>query len=736
MKARTTFLSAITAFCVTFTGAEASFSGEPRVRRPALPAFHAAGTINTIPYPDRIASGDFDGDSLLDVAVVSARERAAEILFGDGEGRFEDQVKLELDDEVRNLAAGDLNGDRRDDLVLVSPAQRLVTVLISGPEPRRFHVTQRVRFEYAPDAVCIADLDHDGVLDIAVYGRKFLGVSILWGRGNGTFQRGQRIASNVTAISVAPAVISADSSTHLAILDWIGNRLILYRGLGRSFRQWGGFSFSEEPTGLLCTDANSDGLTDFVISFRDSRQVELYESDGLGEIRLTSTITPIIGVPVALSSFSTPGGGAKNGVICLTEQPEAVALLSLGNDARFVVQALYQPSGPSTDAVAAEFYRDSVTSIAVLSREPGSISFLRNNSRGVVPLASLVLAGGPESRSIVSADIEADSVRELCVLSEAAHAVYVYESETGESFERMWTFPLPESPRGLTWLGRPAGGGTFIAAHAGRSSVSATYVGKDGRRLRSVQIPVEGNPSVVKAEWNQRGGLRLIVASPAGAGVTQSLWALEEITQTKFVQQRIAAGGIGDVLSVAATQFRNGESEALSILSRDGVRDILSAVLREKKNSFGPPMVVWKLPPPATARGVVFILDEGKPVVVANLVSPGERLWTFVPGRDSLLVPVQGSESGVEFVSRDLMVGMDWNDDGVRDLVYINDPERRDLVVMYLSPQSRFDRPVRLLSEKDIGGMAVWGDRHLSLLRTSTNTVEFLSRTVAEPTTK
>jgi|GEM_PF-3323768 len=705
-----------------------------------LPTFAVAGELKTLPKPDCIAVGDFDGDRLLDIAVVSAKERAVEIFFCLGAGEYSKPVQLTVGDDVRNIAVGDLNGDHRDDIILVSPSQRRLTVLISTPGGSgQFQIVQKISFDYSPDGVTPSDLDHDGRLDLIVYGRKFLGVSIAWGIGDGTFQRGPAVASNVTCATAAPAVLSADGFTYLAVLDWIGSNLLIYKEIGRSFRQWGVFSLSEEPTDLLCTDINGDGLTDFIISFRESQQIELYLSDGLGNVRMQSSITLHSGVPVRLYLASRLCG-VKVGIVSVTTQPPAAAVISISDGNRFGTQALLQPVQSLSDLVVAELFGDTLSSIACLSREERKIVLLRNNLKSAVTLPALVVAGGPQTRGVLAVDVLGDSFLELAALSRAAHAIYLFHSKDGESFQRMWSVGVPEDPVQIKWLSRPKGGGVFLTTHPEGGFIAATFVDRRGERLRSLRIARGGNSEILDAEWNATGGLRFYVANVGPSREITSISCFDEIAPTKFVEESFSPDSSEIILSACIAGLRHKAGKDVVLLLQTKGRNVLSIAARGEKGNFVS-TPVWKFPSPSAKRGSVVAIKQNSsqrvdslvdPLVLVNLVSPAEVLWAFRVHSDSILVPVPRTTNGINMVDPASTAFTDWNKDGVMDLIFLNDRPQRDIMVARGMRNGGFHQPQKIGSGKDAGGIALWKgkgeDQFIVVSRNSTNALEFISQ--------
>ena len=145
--------------------------GGPRGFRPASGSPFAAGD-----GPFGLATGDFDGDGHLDVAVVNSPSSAVQsgrdgltLLLGDGGGRFAKTPgsPLETGPRPNRIATGDLDGDGHDDVVVSRPDDGSIVIFYLGAKAALLH-REEISVGKGAKGVAIADLDEDGRKDIAV----------------------------------------------------------------------------------------------------------------------------------------------------------------------------------------------------------------------------------------------------------------------------------------------------------------------------------------------------------------------------------------------------------------------------------------------------------------------------------------------------------------------------------------------------------------------------------------
>lgn len=185
---------------------------------------HAVWEVGT-PYftTEDIAAGDFDGDGKIDVAVAMNDNRAAVmILRGLGTGAFADPVFLPplpstpgVSDGSTALAIGDVNGDGRDDIIVAcfSLTNQLVVRLSTGTE-----FTDPVIIPLpSPVDVALGDLDGDGKLDLIAANIGSGTLSLLRGKGDGSFRSPVEVSMGAEPVFLAVADFDGDGRPDIAV---------------------------------------------------------------------------------------------------------------------------------------------------------------------------------------------------------------------------------------------------------------------------------------------------------------------------------------------------------------------------------------------------------------------------------------------------------------------------------------------------------------------------------------
>jgi FG-GAP-like repeat/Carboxypeptidase regulatory-like domain/FG-GAP repeat/Two component regulator propeller len=131
------------------------------------------------------------------------------------------------------VAVGDVNHDGIPDLVTANAGSNDVSVLL-GRGDGTFKAEQRFPVGAQPQAIAVADVNHDGRPDLVTANQGSDDVSVLLGRGDGTFKAEQRFVVGDSPVSVAVADLNGDGLSDLvtANVGFSAVTVLLGRGDG------------------------------------------------------------------------------------------------------------------------------------------------------------------------------------------------------------------------------------------------------------------------------------------------------------------------------------------------------------------------------------------------------------------------------------------------------------------------------------------------------------------------
>ncbi len=248
--------------------------------------FQAEKTISVATTPSVIVVGDFNNDGKLDVALSLLNATPdVNVLLGNGDGTLQTPTTLSLGGTATSFATGDFNGDGKLDLIVANSSNDNVTVAL-GNGDGTFQAGKTTYLGVSMSGLAVGDLNHDGHPDLVTYISSSTGTDayVSLGNGDGTFQA----AKSFTAISdingVTLADVNHDGNLDLLIANRNSPALVVMLGNGDGTFQTGvGYYVSYGFQLLLVADFNGDGNLDvagLVYQGVSSLAVTFGKSDG------------------------------------------------------------------------------------------------------------------------------------------------------------------------------------------------------------------------------------------------------------------------------------------------------------------------------------------------------------------------------------------------------------------------------------------------------------------------
>ena len=322
--------------------------------------------------PVEIASGDFNGDGLSDLAITNQGDDTVSMLLGKGDGTFQPQRLFPVGIRPVGIARGDFNGDGFPDLAIANQADDTVSVLL-GNGDGTFQPQQTYGVGGTPNGVAAADFNGDGFLDLAVTNYGSNTVSVLLGNGDATFQPPQTYPAGTQPFQLATGDLNGDGVPDLAVTNLGGATVSVVLGKGDgTFQLPQTYKVGNLPWGIAVADFNGDGLPDLAVANNGSDTVSVLLGNGDGTF-LPQQAYPT-GTPnnVAIGDFN--GDGFPDVVVGNDEGTVGV-LLGKG-DGTLQPQQTYGVGQQPNGIAVADFNGDGVPDVATTNWNGQSASIL------------------------------------------------------------------------------------------------------------------------------------------------------------------------------------------------------------------------------------------------------------------------------------------------------------------------------------------------------------------------
>lgn len=249
-------------------------------------------------HPNKIVTGYFDSDSNLDVAIALGIPRTIIILFGDGDGNFttSNTVDVGSDSDANALVSGFFDGNTTADIAVakdssVGPDH---VRIFSGDGAGGFTSISSTPLPTLPLSspmyIITADFNGDLKADLAIANYTDNTVTILLGNGDGSFAEaaGSPVAVGTNPATIFAADFNKDNIVDLAVANLGSSTVSVLLGNGSGgFSEAAGspLSAGSGTAGITSADFNLDGNADLAVTNNYDGTVSVFEGNGDGTFK-------------------------------------------------------------------------------------------------------------------------------------------------------------------------------------------------------------------------------------------------------------------------------------------------------------------------------------------------------------------------------------------------------------------------------------------------------------------
>ncbi len=357
-------------------------------------------TVGSLPFACAVA--DFNGDGIMDIAVVNSdpytTPDTVSVLLGKGDGTFEAAVNYAVDNEPDAIVAVDLNGDHVPDIATADELGQTMDVLINKADGSgTFNNPVAYAAGQAPRGIAAGDLRGLGIIDLVVANNNGNNVTVFLGKGDGTFGTGVNYPANQHPKSVAIGKFN-NSSTHLdlAVANHDSNDVSVLIGNGDgTFLAPVNYAVGKQPRHVVVADFNKDGNLDLATANGGASTVSILYGKGDGTFQKGVTYTANQS-PRWLVVDDFNGDGILDLATSDYQSSDVTVLLGTGTTAAgtaFVAPLHYKVGANPTGIAAGDFNGDGKPDLAVtiggLPTAPNTLLSVLLNVSAVVSPTSL-----------------------------------------------------------------------------------------------------------------------------------------------------------------------------------------------------------------------------------------------------------------------------------------------------------------------------------------------------------
>ncbi len=652
----------------------ATDTGVPRPVRPGLDVLpYAIGSAASTSQPSSIASGDFNGDGRLDLAVANVGADTVSLFFQGADGRFPAAPSATLQGvavlapltDPYAVRAIDLDGDGDLDLVSANHGSNNLVIWTQGSGGTFSTVVPAVGGLTSPSDVVGAELNGDGRMDLVVANTGANRVAIYFRTILGAYPGAPSISLG-NATTGGPVSVAVADLNHDGLLDVVSanattnNVTIWYATAPGAYAPapsvvLGGSGLTQGPSSVAIGDLDGDGKLDVACANLAGNSLSVFLQQPAGGFLGTPTFTlATSGYPIAPShvEISDVNGDGWRDLVASDGGNDLTAWIWQPANGRFAPQPIVLGSGGSlsspTSVVAADFDGDGNVDLAATNGGGNDVAVFQQIGGASYDLSAAdVVLGSPLATpglaGIAVADLDGDGDLDIVSANPGSNNLAIFEQLSPSVFASDPAVVLGSSsdtngPRAVVAVDLNGDGLIDIAsANAVGGTVAVFLQAQDGFHPDAdfvLGAGLIGAPvSIAAGDFDGDGRMDLVTANSSGNSLAL------------FLQP---AGGFASVTPVilGSGATTKNPSQILAVdVDRDGDVDLVCV------NTAGNNVAVFLNPgngafpaTPSFVLGGVASTPSPRAVAVGDLDGDGDPdIAVAVGGNSTIAVFLQGA---------------------------------------------------------------------------------------------
>ncbi|MBG1267437.1 beta strand repeat-containing protein [Nostoc sp. WHI] len=341
--------------------------------------------------PYSIVVGDFDKDGNTDLVTANKSSSTVSVLLGNGDSTFKPATNFSVVGfnglSPHSVAVADFNKDGKSDLVTANNVSNNISVLFgkgNGSFDPAVNFALQSASAPAPISIAVGDFNRDGKSDIVTANNGSQNVSVLLGNGTGGFGSATnfKVPSRPTSVTVGD--FNGDGKSDLAVTSSFFNSVSILLGNGNgTFNSATEFVVGTNPNSVVVDDFNKDGKLDLAVANSDSNNVSVLLGNGVGSFG-TATNFNVGTKPVSVTVIDFDKDG-KSDLAVANADSDTVSVLLGDGTGNFGIATNFDVGTKPYSVTVGDFNNDGKSDLAVANSESKNVSVLLNNPDDPVP---------------------------------------------------------------------------------------------------------------------------------------------------------------------------------------------------------------------------------------------------------------------------------------------------------------------------------------------------------------
>ena len=351
-----------------------------------------------------------------------------------GSGQFVELERIKCDKIPGTLKAADFNRDGRMDIVALCREVDGIRVHMNRGNAK-FDFDHHLFLKtggYGPWDLVPADLDNDGLIDIAVVNTFSSNMALFKNVGDGTFKAPIVLPCGAGPMGIAAGDMNGDGFMDLAAAAKGFPEVLVFmnKATGElAFDKPVRYAVAPSPYSVSVRDIDNDGAPDLVMTNLESDRGTFLINRGDGTFRTPEEFSLVLAKAIVDDPIDVDADGKTDIVTVNTASDDISVLLNTG-DKGFSARKNIPVGLTPTDQVFGDFNSDGYVDIA-LTLDGGNVVIMMNKRDGTFERAGVV-AVGRNPTSPVSADFNGDGTLDLVIANQYSYDISVLVNLPGK----------------------------------------------------------------------------------------------------------------------------------------------------------------------------------------------------------------------------------------------------------------------------------------------------------------
>jgi hypothetical protein len=330
--------------------------------------------------PYSIVVGDFDKDGNIDLVTANKSSQGVSVLLGKGDNTFKPASTFSTVGfnglSPSSVAVADFNKDGKLDLVTANNLSNNISLLLGkGDGSFQAAVNFPLESASAPISIAVGDFNKDGKSDIVTVNNASQNISVLLGDGIGGFGTAKNFKVPSRPSSVTVGDLNKDGKSDLVVTSSYFNNVSILLGNGDgTFNSATQFDVGANPNSVVLEDFNKDNKLDLAVANSDSNNVSILLGNGTGGFGIATNFD--VGLnPVSVTVIDFDNDGNSDLAVANAGSDTVSVLLGDGNGGFGIATTFVVGTKPYYLTVS-DFNKDGKSDLAVANSESKNVSLV------------------------------------------------------------------------------------------------------------------------------------------------------------------------------------------------------------------------------------------------------------------------------------------------------------------------------------------------------------------------